>query len=65
MITKQTAAATLALFLYLLPNTGSAASQNGNRVTAPPVFPIFNTNLPSSWARTNGSSVVWTSGGSG
>lgn len=65
MTTKQNVAATLAILLYLLPGTGSAASQKGYRVTAPPAFPTFNTHIPSHWAASNGNSVVWTSGGSG
>ncbi len=65
MNTKQNVAATLAILLYLLPGTGSAASQNGYRVTAPPAVPIFNTSTPALWVASNGASVAWTAGGSG
>ena len=65
MKTKQNMAVVLAFALYLLPGTVSAASQDGYRVTAPPAFPLFNTGTPSSWAASNGASVVWSSGGSG
>jgi len=58
MNTKQNVAATLAILLYLLPGTGSAASQNGYRVTAPPAVPIFNTSTPALWAASNGASVA-------
>ncbi len=65
MKTRQTFAVPLAVLLYLLPGTGSAASQSGFRVTAPPAFPIFNGSNAVPWAVANGRSVVWTSGGSG
>ncbi|MEI6647477.1 MAG: LamG domain-containing protein, partial [bacterium] len=64
MKNKQMFAVPLALVLFLLPRTGSAASQTGFRVTAPPAFPIFNTNNAVAWAATNGASVIWSSGGS-
>ena len=65
MISKQKMLPALAVILCLLPDSGSAASQNGYRVTAPPAFPIFNTPAPSPWAASNGASVVWSAGGSG
>jgi|GEM_PF-4805168 len=65
MITKQSVATVAVFVLYLLPGTGSASSQNGYRVTAPPAFPVFNTASPSAWAASNGASVVWIAGGSG
>lgn len=64
MNTKQNVAVLLAFIASLVPGMGMAASQSGYRVTAPPAFPIFNTNSPSLWAATNGGSVVWTAGGS-
>lgn len=63
MKTKRYLTVALAMALYGLPGAVLAGSQNGFRVTAPPAFPIFNTNTPSDWAASNGNSVVWSAGG--
>ena len=50
--------------LGLVAQVGWGRAVTDYSVTAPPVFPILNTDQASAWANSNASSVVWMSGGS-
>lgn len=64
MKTQLTTALTLACALGLLAGSAAMAENPGNRLAAPGFFPVFDTSSPSNWAAMNGTTVVWTAGGS-